>query len=114
MSFLQKIMLELRIAGLVASQRGPEGGHRLARPAERITVADVLRAVEGPLATVRGEAPESLHYRGSAEPLQEVWIALRSNMRAVLEGVTFADLAKARLPRRVATLAHRPESWVTR
>lgn len=114
MSFLQKILHELRVGGLVASQRGPEGGHRLARPAEKITVADILRAVEGPLAAVRGEAPESLHYRGAAEPLQEVWIALRSNMREVLEGVTLADLARARLPRRIATLAHKPESWVTR
>jgi Rrf2 family protein len=114
MSFLQKILHELRVAGLVTSQRGPEGGHRLARPAEKITVADLLRAVEGPLATVRGVAPESLHYRDAAEPLQEVWIALRSNMRAVLEGVTLADLARARLPRHIAALAHEPESWITR
>lgn len=114
MSFLQKILHELRVAGLVASQRGPEGGHRLARPPDAISVADVLRAVEGPLAVVRGEPPESLRYRGVAEPLQEVWIALRSNMREVLEGVTLADLARARLPRRIATLAHKPESWVTR
>jgi Rrf2 family protein len=114
MSFLQKILHELRVAGLLASQRGPEGGHRLARPADEITVADILRAVEGPLAAVRGEAPEALHYRGIAEPLQDVWIALRSNMREVLEGVTLADLASARLPRRIAALAHKPESWVTR
>lgn len=114
MSFLQKILHELRVAGVVASQRGPEGGHRLARPADAVTVADILRAVEGPLAAVRGEAPESLHYLGIAEPLQEVWIALRTNMREVLEGVTIADLARARLPRRIAALAHKPESWVTR
>jgi Rrf2 family protein len=114
MSFLQKILHELRVARLVASQRGPEGGHRLARPADEITVADILRAVEGPLAAVRGEAPEALHYQGMAEPLQDVWIALRTNMREVLEGVTLADLARARLPRRIATLAQRPESWITR
>ena len=114
MSFLQKILHELSVARLVTSQRGPEGGHRLARPADQITIADILRAVEGPLAAVRGEAPESLHYLGIAEPLQEVWIALRTNMRAVLEGVTLADLAKARLPRRIANLAHEPQSWVTR
>ena len=114
MSFLQKILHELRVARLISSQRGPDGGHRLAKPAAEISVADVLRAVEGPLAAVRGEAPEALHYRGAAEPLQEVWIALRTNMREVLEGVTLADLAKARLPRRIATLAHKPESWVTR
>jgi Rrf2 family protein len=114
MPFLQKILHELRVAGLVASQRGPDGGHRLARAAAQITVADVLRAVEGPLAAVRGEAPESLHYRDSAEPVQLVWIALRTNMRQILEGVTFADLAGGHLPRRIAGLARDPESWVTR
>ena len=114
MSFLQKILHELRVARLVSSQRGPDGGHRLARPPEQLTVADILRAVEGPLAAVRGEAPESLRYRGAAEPLQEVWIALRTNMRQVLEGVTLADLAEVRLPRRIAALAHKPDSWITR
>jgi Rrf2 family protein len=112
--FLQKIFHELRRARLVASQRGPDGGHRLARPPEEITVADIIRAVEGPLAAVRGEAPEALHYSGAAVSLQEVWIALRTNVRAVLEGVTLADLAAAHLPRRIATLADNPESWVTR
>jgi Rrf2 family protein len=112
--FLQKILHELRIARIVSSQRGPDGGHRLARPAAEITVADVLRAVEGPLAAVRGEPPEALHYRGAAAPLQAVWIALRTNMREVLEGVTLADLAQARLPRRVAALAEKPDSWLTR
>jgi Rrf2 family protein len=114
MPFLQKILHELRVARLLSSQRGPEGGHRLARPAREISVADVLRAVEGPLAAVRGEAPELLHYRGSAEPVRLVWIALRTNMRDVLEGVTLADLAAARLPRRISALAREPESWVTR
>lgn len=114
MPFLQKILYELRVARIVSSQRGPDGGHRLARPAAEITVADVLRAVEGPLAVVRGEPPEALTYRGAAEPLQEVWIALRTNMRDVLEGVTLADLARARLPRRIAALADKPDSWVTR
>jgi Rrf2 family protein len=114
MPFLQKILHELRIARLVASQRGPDGGHRLARPADQMTVADVLRAVEGPLAAVRGEPPEALHYGGSAEPVQLVWIALRTNMREVLEGVTLADLAAGNLPSRVERLAREPESWVTR
>ena len=112
--FLQKIFHELRRARLVSSQRGPDGGHRLARPPDEITVADIIRAVDGPLATVRGEPPEGLDYGGAAVPLQEVWIALRTNVRAVLEGVTLADLANARLPRRIATLAQNPESWVTR
>jgi Rrf2 family protein len=112
--FLQKIFHELGRAQLVTSQRGHDGGHRLARAPEEITVADIIRAVEGPLATVRGTPPEKLHYGGAALPLQEVWIALRTNVRGVLEGVTLADLAAARLPRRIATLAHNPESWVTR
>jgi Rrf2 family protein len=112
--FLQKIFHEMRRARLVSSQRGRDGGHRLARPADEISVADVLRAVEGPLAAVRGTPPESVSYNGAAQPLQEVWIALRTNMRTVLEGVTLADLAAGRLPRRIANLAREPESWVTR
>jgi Rrf2 family protein len=114
MQFLQKILHELRVARLVLSQRGPEGGHRLARAPEQISVADILRAVEGSLAAVRGEPPESLHYPGNAEPVQLVWIALRTNMREVLEGVTLADLANRRLPRRISNLAREPESWLTR
>ena len=112
--FLQKIFHEMRRARLVSSQRGRDGGHRLARPADEISVADVLRAVEGPLAEVRGTPPESVSYNGAAKPLQDVWIALRTNMRTVLEGVTLADLAAGRLPRRVASLAREPDSWVTR
>jgi Rrf2 family protein len=112
--FLQKIFHELSRARLVISQRGPDGGHRLARPAREITVADVMRAVDGPLAAVRGEPPESLRYTAAAAPLQEVWIALRTNVRSVLEGVTLADLAGSHLPRRIATLADKPESWITR
>jgi Rrf2 family protein len=112
--FLHKIFLELQRAGLVASQRGPEGGHWLALPPEEITVADVMRAVEGPLAAVRRTPPESLVYPDSARPLQDVWIALRTNMRAVLEGVTMADLASAQLPPGVEELAGDPESWLTR
>ena len=114
MQFLHKIVYEMRTARLVVSQRNPDGGHRLARPPDQITVADVLRAVEDPLAVVRGEAPESLPYTDEAAPLQEVWIALRTNVRAVLEGVTLADLAAAHLPQQIATLAGKPESWVTR
>jgi Rrf2 family protein len=107
--FLQKILHEL-----VVSQRGREGGHRLARAAEEITLADVLRAVEGPLADVRGAPPEEARYDGPAERLQDVWIALRANVRAVLEEVTLADLVEDRLPAAVAALASRPESWITR
>ncbi len=96
------------------SQRGADGGYWLARPAEEITVADIVRAVEGPLATVRGEAPESVPYSGAAEPLQEVWIAVRKNLRDVVERVTLADIAAGRLPSEIAELARDPEAWITR
>jgi Rrf2 family protein len=112
--FLENILGELRHARVVESRRGPEGGYRLARPADKVTVADVIRAVEGPLAGVRGERPESLQYAGSAEQLQKVWIAVRANLRAVLETVTLADLVQGRLPASVAELARDPEAWTTR
>jgi Rrf2 family protein len=112
--FLENILSDLRHAGLVASQRGAEGGHRLARPAAEISVADVIRAVDGPLAAVRGERPESVAYDGAAAPLQRVWIAVRTNLRDVVEHVTLADLAAGALPERVEALAQEPDSWVTR
>jgi Rrf2 family protein len=112
--FLQNILLELRRAGIVASHRGPDGGHALAKPAEKITVADVIRAVEGPLASVRGQRPEDIAYEGAAEPLQKVWIAVRASLRSVAEQVTLADVAAGALPEHVATLASDPEAWVTR
>ena len=90
--FLESILLELRRAELVASQRGVEGGHALARPPAEITVADVIRAVEGPIATVRGARPEEVEYIGSAVALQNLWLELRSAMRHVLEHTTLADL----------------------
>ena len=80
------------------SRRGPEGGYWLSRPPEEITVADVIRASDGPLASVRGEKPEDLHYEGVAQPLATVWVALRSSLREVLEQVTLADLAAGKLP----------------
>jgi Rrf2 family protein len=90
--FLESIMLELRHAGLVVSRRGAEGGYQLARPAAEISLADVIRAVEGPLATVRGIRPENISYVGAAAGLREVWIDLRSAMRSVLEQTTLAEL----------------------
>ncbi len=90
--FLESILLQLRHAELVASQRGVEGGHALARPASDISVADVIRAVEGPIATVRGTRPEEVEYVGSATALQPLWLELRAAMRDVLEGTTLADL----------------------
>ena len=114
LNFLENILGDLRQAGIVRSQRGPEGGYWLARDAKEISVADVLRAVEGPLAAVRGESPESLDYAGAAEPLQRVWIALRTNIRGVLEHVSLADIARDELPREVTALAEEPDSWKTR
>jgi len=112
--FLENILGDLKQAGIISTRRGPEGGYRLARPAADVTVADVIRAVEGPLATVRGEPPEDVAYRGAAEPLQQVWIAVRKNLRAVLERVTLADVAAGRLPEHVIELARDPEAWTTR
>lgn len=112
--FLIKILHELRMAGLIRTQRGPEGGHSLARPADEISIADVLRAVEGPLAEVRGMPPESVQFEGSAAPLQRVWIALRTNIRGVLESVSLADVAADQLPSEVDALAHNRASWMTR
>ena len=97
-NFLENILADLRHAGLVKSQRGADGGYRLARPAGEVSVADVIRAVEGPLAAVRGEAPEDVSYAGAAAPLQDVWIAVRANLRAVVEHVSLADLAAGRVP----------------
>jgi Rrf2 family protein len=109
--FLENILLDLKKSGLVASQRGAEGGYTLARDAADIRLADVIRAVEGPLANVRGIRPEALDYRGAATPLREVWIALRVNLRAVLEEVSLADVAGGRLPERVLDLTRSPEAW---
>ena len=109
--FLENILGELKHAGLVASQRGQEGGYWLAKPAEEITLAEIIRAVEGPLASVRGERPEVLAYEGEAEPLQRVWIALRANIRDVLEAVTLADIVAGDLPDDVRRLTERPEVW---
>jgi Rrf2 family protein len=112
--FLENILADLRHAGLVHSQRGTDGGHRLARPASEITVADVIRAVDGPLAAVRGERPEDVSYEGAAAPLQRVWIALRKNLREVVENVTLADLAHGTVPPAISQKADDPEAWVTR
>ena len=112
--FLENILGDLRHAGLVRSQRGADGGYWLQRPAEEITLAEIVRAVEGPLATVRGQRPEDVAYTGAAEPLQRVWIAVRRNLREVLEEVTVADLAAGRLPTGVERLADDPASWAKR
>jgi Rrf2 family protein len=110
--FLINILNELKVAGIVQSHRGVKGGYRLARPAEKITVAEVIRAIEGPLANVHESRPEDLHYPGAAEPLRDVWVAVRANLRAVLESVTLAHLAKRSLPKTVRKLLEDPEAWV--
>src|SRR3954469_15813790 len=97
-NFLENILTELRRAGIIRTRRGAEGGYQLAQPAAAVTVADVLRAVEGPLAPVQGIRPDELAYGGAAEKLPEVWVALRASLRDVLEHVTLADIAKGRLP----------------
>jgi Rrf2 family protein len=110
--FLEAILTQLRRAGLVRSQRGPDGGFWLARPAGEISLADIIRAIDGPLLGVRGERPEKLGYLGSAEPLQVVWIALRANERAILEAVTLEHIVTGELPPRVSELAGDPQAWV--
>ena len=112
LKFLENILLDLKHAGLVQSQRGAEGGYWLARPADEISLADVIRAVEGPIANVRGLRPEQVEYRGAAEQLRNVWVAVRANLRAVLETVTLADVAAGRLPDEVARIAADPEAWL--
>ncbi len=114
LNFLENILGELRHAGIVRSHRGADGGFRLARAADAVTVADVIRAVEGPLATVRGGPPEDSSYPGAADALPRVWIAVRKNLRSVVEHVTLADVASGELPARIERLANDPEAWVTR
>jgi Rrf2 family protein len=112
--FLVAILNDLRRAGLVTSQRGVDGGYRLARPPSKITVADVMRALDGPLAEVRGLRPEMTSYEGAAEHLQDVWVAARASLRGVLERVTLDDVVKGRFPAPVARLVADPDAWVPR
>ncbi len=114
LKFLENILGELRQAGLIRSQRGAEGGYWLARSPEEITLAEIIRAVEGPIANVRGEGPQDVTYAGSANRLQEVWIAVRANLRSVLEHVTLAELARGELPAAVERLTDDPDAWEAR
>jgi Rrf2 family protein len=111
LKFLENILLELRHAGIVRSQRGVEGGYWLARPAEEVSLAEVIRAVEGPIANVRGVGPQDVEYGGAAGRLREVWIAVRASLRSVLEETTVADLARGELPPAVEALARDPDAW---
>ena len=112
--FVERLLGDLRRAGIVASQRGNEGGYWLARPAAEITVADVIRAVEGPLADVHGTPPEQLEQPGPAHVMRDLWVATRSSLRNVLETVTFADLAAGTLPDDVRTLLDADDAWTRR
>jgi len=112
--FLEGILGQLRLNGLVISQRGADGGFRLARAPDKITVADVVRALDGPLAAVRGMAPEEANYYGASEHLRDVWIATRSAVRAVMENVSLADIAEGGLPREVAPFLEEPGAWKRR
>ena len=109
--FLENILLALRRAGLVQSRRGAAGGFRLTRPPEQVTLADVLRAVEGPLANVQGVAPDQVEYEGAATALRDVWVAVRASLRVVLERVTLAEVASGTLPADVSALISDPEAW---
>jgi Rrf2 family protein len=111
MKFVENTLVDLRRTGLVASQRGASGGFRLGRPAERITIADVIRAVDGPLAEIRGERPEATAYEGPAENLQLVWVAVRASLRSVLEHVTLADVVSGSLPPAILELTRNPDAW---
>ena len=110
LKFLETILQQLRQARLVESVRGPHGGHRLARPAGEIRLADIVRALDGPLAGVQGAPPEDL----PEGPMRDVWIAVRASLRRVLESVTVADVAGAELPADIAELTADPDAWVRR
>ena len=109
--FLEAILLELKHANVVKSTRGAEGGYALARPASEISIADVIRAVDGPLANVRGERPEETSYKGAAENLTKLWVAVRSSLREVLEQTSLADLTSGKFPKKVVSLADAPNAW---
>ena len=114
LQFLEHILLDLKRAGLVKTKRGAHGGYWLADPPATVTVADVIRAVEGPLANIHDLSPEETHYDGAAERLRDVWIAIRQNLREVLEHVNLAELAEGRLPEAVTSLLDEPEAWIGR
>ena len=108
--FLENILYELRQADIVELGRGADGGYYLSRPSEEITIAEVISAVDGPVGTVHGYEPQGLTYMGSSKPLQGVWLALRANVRMVLEAVTLADVVAGALPGPVRELSAHPEA----
>lgn len=112
--YLETLLADLRRARLITSRRGIQGGYTLARPASSITLADVIRAIDGPLAGVRGSAPEDVAYPGAAAKLRDVWVAVRASLRGVLETTTLADVASGELPLSVRRLLKDPEAWTRR
>ena len=114
LKFLENILIDLRHAGIVHAQRGAEGGYWLARPANEVTLGEIIRAVEGPLASVRGEPPEDVSYSGSAEHLRTVWVAVRASLRSVVDELTLADVVADRLPPHVRELTEAPDAWLRR
>lgn len=114
LQFLEHILLDLKHAGIVRARRGAKGGYWLAKPAEEVSIADVIRAVEGPIAHVQSSPPESIAYRGSAEQLQTVWIAVRAGLRSVLENTSLAELVSGTLPAHVQELADSKDAWEPR
>ena len=112
-TFLDQILGDLRRAGIVDSRRGPDGGHLLARPPYAITVADVIRVVDGPLALVHGGRPEEMIYPGAAEHLRDVWVAVRAALRQVLERTSLEQVVEGRLPPQITSLSEDPRSWIS-
>jgi Rrf2 family protein len=114
LQFLEHILLDLKHHELVKAKRGMHGGYWLGRRPEEITVADVIRAVEGPLANIHDVPPEDTDYRGNAERLRDVWVAVRANLRAVLEEVSLADVRTGKLPPAINSLLEDPDAWEAR
>ena len=112
--FMENILGELRQSGIVASKRGAEGGYMLARPPGDIALADVIRAVDGPLANIGGLRPDQLNYEGTAVPMREIWIAVRAALRSVLETTTLADVAGGELPPEITEATANPDAWAWR
>jgi len=113
LQFLEHILLEMKHHGIVRARRGAKGGYWLARPADEVTIADVVRAVEGPIADVQSTPPEAIKYSGNSESLRDVWVAVRASLRSVLEVVTLADLVAGELPPVVEELTSLPDAWHT-
>ena len=113
LEFLESVLLSLKHAGIVQSQRGAGGGFRLARPATDITLGDVIRAVDGPMSDVRGDRPESVQYPAPAQHLQLIWIAVRASLREILDGTTVDALVRGKMPKRVRMLTDDPAAWTS-